>query len=171
MNIQIISANSPKWANQEHTLINLNVEFAHCGTVPFTASQTDIESHGVELFNRAIAGDFGTISEYVAPQLTPEQILENAIKQIDAQRDAALLAGFTFNGQLYHCDPIFQTQVQAYLAAWREGIIAELDTVSIRRKDNVTVQMTKSEVLALAAALMSHVQSIYVQSWAAKDAL
>lgn len=171
MNIQILSANSPKWLNQEHTLIELNVEFSHCGTVPFTASQNDIEPHGVELFNRASMGEFGTISEYTPPQLTPEQIKAAAIKQIDNQRDIALTAGFMFNGQLYHCDPIFQTQVQAYLAAWREGIIAELDTVSIRRKDNVTIQMTKVELLALAAALMTHVQVIYAQSWAAKDAL
>lgn len=77
MNIQILSANSPKWLNQEHTLIELNVEFAHCGTVSFTASQNDIEPHGVELFNRAVTGEFGTISEYTPPTLSTEQIIQN----------------------------------------------------------------------------------------------
>lgn len=93
------------------------------------------------------------------------------LANIDRDRDAALAAGFTHAGQLFHCDPTFQSQVQAFLLAWQAGMLAPSASISIRRKDNVTVQMTQTEVAALAGAMMGHVQTIYAQSWAAKDAL
>lgn len=102
---------------------------------------------------------------------TDEQKYLDAIRAIERQRDQALSDGFMFSGYLYHCDPIFQSQIQSYLLAWREGLILETTPVTIRRKDNVTVQMTKIEILGLAAAMIAYVEGIYAQSWAAKDAL
>jgi hypothetical protein len=102
---------------------------------------------------------------------TEEQKRIDNLRAINAQRDIALSNGFMYNGNIFHCDPIFQLQVQAYLLAWREGILSDTSTVPIRRKDNVIIQMTKTEVLDLATALMAHVQGVYMQSWAAKDAL
>ena len=90
---------------------------------------------------------------------------------IDADRDAAINAGFSFSGGLYHADALFQSQIQAFLLAWGSGILSPAATVAIRRKDNVTVQMGQAQVGALAAALMQFVQTVYAQSWAAKDAL
>lgn len=39
----------------------------------FTASPNDCEPHGVELYNRAIAGEFGPIAPYVEPPVTLAQ--------------------------------------------------------------------------------------------------
>lgn len=102
---------------------------------------------------------------YVLP--TAEQIKA----EIDQQRDAALDAGFIHGGHLYHCDPTFQSQLQAFMLAWVVSMLAPTATVQIRRKDNTTVSMTQAEVGYLAGALMEHVQGIYSASWAAKDAL
>lgn len=41
--------------------------------VPFTASPDDSEPHGVELYERAMAGEFGPIAPYIAPPITPAQ--------------------------------------------------------------------------------------------------
>jgi hypothetical protein len=79
--------------------------------------------------------------------------------------------GCTHAGHTYHCDETFQSQVQGYLAAWREGILPEGASVPMRRRDNTTAQMTRAEVTALAGALLVHVQGIWAASWAAKDAL
>lgn len=68
--MNIISASNPQWADATRTTINLNVEFGSVGTVPFTASASDIEAHGVDLFTRATAGEFGAIAAYVAPPVT-----------------------------------------------------------------------------------------------------
>lgn len=110
-----------------------------------------------------------TVRANIKPPVPPSVAEQKAA--IDAQRDEQLRQGFTFNGNIYHCDEIFQSQVQAYLLAWQTGILPVDALVSIRRKDNVTEQMTKAQVAALGAALMAHVQGIYAASWAAKDAL
>jgi len=101
----------------------------------------------------------------------PPKTREQRITEIDAQRDATFAAGLTFNDQLYHTDALFQSQLQAFVLAWQVGVLAPTATVAIRLKDNKTVQMTRAEVTALAAALMQFVQDTYAASWAAKDSL
>jgi cytosine/adenosine deaminase-related metal-dependent hydrolase len=96
---------------------------------------------------------------------------EKATAAIEKQRDDALSAGFLHNGFLYHCDPTFQSQLQAFLVAWQVGMLAPTATVSIRRHDNVTETMTKDQVETLCAALALYVQEIYTKSWQAKDSL
>ncbi|RMO78708.1 phage tail protein [Pseudomonas syringae group genomosp. 3] len=63
----VSNARNPRWADQAHTSIVLWVIFEETkdlyGEVPFAASADDPEPHGVELFNRAIAGEFGEILE------------------------------------------------------------------------------------------------------------
>ena len=56
-----------QWADSEHTRITADVTFDKHGTLPFCASASDVEAHGREIFNRAVAGDFGPIAAYVAP--------------------------------------------------------------------------------------------------------
>lgn len=97
--------------------------------------------------------------------------IEEQRAEIERQRDAQLAAGFTYAGHAYHCDGTFQAQIQGYLAAWREGILPGGVAVPVRRRDNVTVQMTRGETVAFAGALLAHVQGIWAASWVAKDAL
>jgi hypothetical protein len=70
------TAHSPIWANAEHSRIELVAQFAWiAGEVPFTASQSDCEAHGRDLFTRAAAGEFGAIGAYVAPApVVPQEV-------------------------------------------------------------------------------------------------
>jgi hypothetical protein len=55
-------AKNPKYNDPSNTTVVLDVKFAEFNTeLPFTANPNDVEAHGVELYNRAIAGEFGTI--------------------------------------------------------------------------------------------------------------
>lgn len=67
MSHSIVSARSPRWSDQEHSAIVLWVVFKDTesvyGEVPFAASPNDSEPHGVELFERAAAGEFGEVLE------------------------------------------------------------------------------------------------------------
>lgn len=60
--------------------INVTVDIEGCGTeVSFTASSNDVTEYGKAIYQAALAGEFGTVADYVpppAPVLTPEQILE-----------------------------------------------------------------------------------------------
>jgi hypothetical protein len=63
----VLSANNPRWTDQAHSAIVLNVIFEQTketiGEQPFAASPNDSEPHGVELFERAKAGEFGEVQE------------------------------------------------------------------------------------------------------------
>jgi hypothetical protein len=64
MNYSEVTA--PLWANEESTAIDCMVTFDHIGQpVPFTASINDVAEHGREIFARAVAGEFGTVADYV----------------------------------------------------------------------------------------------------------
>lgn len=64
----IESASNPKYMSIDGTSIHLNVKFVEFNQVlPFLAIPTDSMAHGVELYNRAKAGEFGVVASYVAP--------------------------------------------------------------------------------------------------------
>lgn len=66
--LTIESATNPVYANAEGTCIALDVKFAEFEEVtPFGATSYDSMPYGVELYNRALAGEFGAIAPYVAP--------------------------------------------------------------------------------------------------------
>ena len=70
----LIDAQNPKWGNAEHTIIDVEAKWEHIadlGYLLFTANPNDTEDHGVDLYNRCVAGEFGEIAEYVAPVEEP----------------------------------------------------------------------------------------------------
>jgi len=74
----LIDAQNPQWGNAEHTFIDVEAKWEHLeseGYLPFTATSNDNEAHGVDLYNRCVNGEFGTIAEYVAPP-EPEPVVE-----------------------------------------------------------------------------------------------
>jgi len=66
------------YANLEKTRIDCIVDFISAGILPFTADKNDSVPHGREIFERAVAGDFGAIADYQAPPVieTTELISE-----------------------------------------------------------------------------------------------
>jgi hypothetical protein len=69
MNVTVNSAANPRWANDAQTAVLLECTFEHLGNevVPFAAVNGDCEQHGQDLFDRAMAGEFGPIAAYTAP--------------------------------------------------------------------------------------------------------
>lgn len=61
-------AKDPIWNDAEGTAILLTVKWEEFNEeMPFGATSYDPESYGVDLFNRAVAGEFGVVAPYVAP--------------------------------------------------------------------------------------------------------
>jgi hypothetical protein len=68
MKVNPISVSALKWANPEHTAIDMTVRFAEINEdLPFTASPSDSEEHSRALFAAAVAGDYGVVAEYDGP--------------------------------------------------------------------------------------------------------
>ena len=65
----INSARNPKWADYRKSSIDLEVNFDELDEeyVEFNAHPNDIVSWGPELYNRAVAGEFGEITEFEIP--------------------------------------------------------------------------------------------------------
>jgi hypothetical protein len=80
--LTVDSATNPCYANIDGTCISLEVKFAEFDEVmPFGATPHDPMPYGVELFNRAIAGEFGPIAPFP---------VESIIAQVRITRDGLL---------------------------------------------------------------------------------
>jgi hypothetical protein len=83
---------NPVWADEQHTIINCEVNFNHLPDefVPFTADPSDVMEYSADIFNRCVVGEFGQIGEYVAPpapQPVPAPTKEELMAQIQALAD------------------------------------------------------------------------------------
>lgn len=66
----LIDARNPQWGDAEQTFILVEAKWQHLeseGYLTYTAQSTDTEAHGVDLYNRCVAGEFGAVADYVAP--------------------------------------------------------------------------------------------------------
>jgi hypothetical protein len=67
-------AKTPVYGNTEGTSILLTVKWQELNEeMPFGATSYDPMPHGVDLYNRAKAGEFGAIAPYVAQTATEDQ--------------------------------------------------------------------------------------------------
>ena len=66
--MNLISASNPIWSNLENTAVDIIAQFdTFPSPLPFTASSTDPEEYGRNIYTRAISGEFGPIAPYVPP--------------------------------------------------------------------------------------------------------
>jgi hypothetical protein len=83
--MQLEYAKDPCWANAEQTLIDLIIKWAeYPGELPFTASPSDPEEYGRQIYAAAAEGQFGAVGAYVAPIATAAQNKSNAEQCLQA---------------------------------------------------------------------------------------
>ena len=67
------SAHSPAYASEDGSCISLMVKFAEFNEeLPFGATNHDPHEHGRNIYERAIAGEFGDIAPFVAGAVAGE---------------------------------------------------------------------------------------------------
>lgn len=92
MAITYTDARNPVWANLSQTQIDIEVNFDHWHEeyVLFTADPNDVgEPHAIEIYNRAVAGDFGPVGAYTPPA---DITGEDAMTLLREERDKLLSA-------------------------------------------------------------------------------
>lgn len=67
--MEFIAISAPRWANLEHTVINVTIGTDLYGDIPFSATSNDVEEYGRMIFNAASSGVFGEVGEFVAPPI------------------------------------------------------------------------------------------------------
>jgi len=86
----INSVRNLQWANKEHTMIDMEVDFDELDEeyVPFTAVETgDPEPHTAVLWANAIAGVYGPIAEWIPPE---DVTGVHAMERVRSIRDSLL---------------------------------------------------------------------------------
>lgn len=80
-NATLLGAKEPEWADEGKSTIRLKCKFSHYeelgmtendGYYVFLANANDTELHGRQIFEKAKAGEYGTVGDYVAPPSDPE---------------------------------------------------------------------------------------------------
>lgn len=67
-------AKNPIYSDADGQTIDLKVKFYEFAKeLPFGATSFDLEPHGIELYNNAVAGLYGPIAPYVPPEPAPDQ--------------------------------------------------------------------------------------------------
>lgn len=61
------TVNNLIWCGEDKVAFNCDVTFESLGTVPFCCSVNDLVDHAQEIWQRAMAGEFGPIAEFVPP--------------------------------------------------------------------------------------------------------
>ncbi len=84
---KILSIRNPSFRSSG---IDLEIHHEDFGWIPFHATATDPEAHGRELYQRALAGEFGTVAPYVEPPKTKDQLLQAIRDQKVAMRDGGM---------------------------------------------------------------------------------
>lgn len=68
--MQLEYAKNPAWSNADHTAIDLKIKWVGINEeFPFTAMPTDVELHGRQIFENAVAGAYGDVAPYVPQQV------------------------------------------------------------------------------------------------------
>ena len=65
MHFTITEAKNPQWVDSNHNRIDLEVNFAELEEewLPYTADPTDVCEHSRTLYAKAVAGDYGQVSD------------------------------------------------------------------------------------------------------------
>lgn len=107
----------------------------------------------------------------VETHLNPPQTAEQRRGRIEADRDAALIAGVVVDAHRFHSDDRFLTELLGFIIGYQAGVYAPTSTQTIRTMDNQNVQLGVEQIKNLAAAVGMHRKAVYAASWEAKDAL
>lgn len=76
---------NPVYTAPDESAIDVEYNHPEFGWIPFTARPDDIEPLGVEIYNAALAGEYGPIAPYDGP--SEQEILESEMR---GQRDSLL---------------------------------------------------------------------------------
>lgn len=88
--MKILNVTNPKWSDLEGNQIDVTVEAEGLGLIPFTAHRNDTEAYSVEIFNKAVAGEYGEIAPYEEIAIPYDVLRRREYPSIGDQLDALM---------------------------------------------------------------------------------
>ena len=124
-----------------HGTIDCEINHPVHGWIPFTASPDDVEPLGLEIYSRAVAGEYGPIAAYQAPVPTPEQIIAEKKAQRQAIVDAITV--ITSTGKVFDGNEDAQSRMSRAIQAAQ---IASIPSTTWVLANNVPTTVTLAEL-------------------------
>lgn len=160
--MNIIEAKNPKYIAADKKIIQLEVKFEELqdmGFLPFGASENDVESHGRELYQRAISGEFGEIEEYVRDLETER-----------ANKLSELSTAFSMACETAHLTSSLGFEIDANETANRdiEGltlVMSDTDTTMFCDYNNEFHEVTKAQLETMRREIVTNSQRLYQIKW------
>ena len=73
--LTILEVKNPRWSSPDGMYLDVDVLFEEyendLGSIPFTANATADTAHGLEIWEKANAGEYGPIAPYITPEPLP----------------------------------------------------------------------------------------------------
>lgn len=69
-----ITVRNLRYSSPDNSSVDLEIEHPEYGWIPFTATPDDTEQHGRDIYEAALAGEYGQVAPYVAPPPTTEPV-------------------------------------------------------------------------------------------------
>lgn len=160
MNIQTL-----KFGNSENSIVVVTMDDGMTFNVPWPC-----QTYHSEMIKSAIESGI-TIQEFKTTNEIEIESIKSQISQIEKQRDLDLVAGCMMNGNLYHSDDRFVSELMMLIQGYQLGIFPPDMSQNIRTKDNLVVQLNKDSVIQLTLTIGQYRQQVYQSSWNAKDSL
>ena len=154
-----MDARNPKY-NADGS-IDLEIEHPDFGWLPFTATPDDPEEFGRTLYAQVLAGDFGTISPYVAPQPTSAEILAEKKRQRQAIVDAIQVT--TASGKVFDGNEDAQSRMSR---AIQTAQIANIPSTTWVLANNVPTTVTLSELQEALVLSMQAMGAVWAAPYA-----
>lgn len=150
-----LEVRNPRWKNAEHTILDVDVLFEELepvGLVPFTATVNADTDHGVEIWEKGLAGEYGPIADYVPPLPTIGDYRTAIQSLIDAKaQEKDYDSGATLASYVNSTIPQWASEATAFVA-WRDQVwayaLAELDRVQKAERDQPSVDDFLAELPA-----------------------
>lgn len=133
------------------------------GWIPFTASPTDPEELGREIYQQI------TDEESAAPYVADLVSVEDLKIAINAERDVRLSSlRVGMDGVTYDGDGTARENITSVVGAINAGVPVA-DPTNWRDANNVTQQLSHAKLIELSGVMLAAVQGIYETSWSLKQ--
>lgn len=153
---------NPSWANTEQTRISLDVEFAFLGgeRVRFTADPTDAAAeYAAEIFNRAAAGEFGPVADFVPQSRPPEADWRGFLQ---AMRTTTVFAALRGQARADVAANALATELRTALGEAALGMV-EADTIQAL-VDELLPSLTPQQVAEIQAGIVAFGAPLTIES-------
>jgi hypothetical protein len=116
----ILQVKKPVWANQENTVLNVEVRFEELNDLDFiphsTQDNADTE-HGKTLWDEAIKGTYGEIAPFVAYVQTEEDLFHEATMLFESEKAIAIRVEEDYRLELANISDVEMREVKEYIRA------------------------------------------------------